>query len=237
MIALCKCLAAQVEPPKGSQAGNSLSLQAIISNGSIIAQKSSDSAAADKSNDSAVTQQNVLKTMTDKNLFKTLISIVGKMKSKNSEKKRKIGYISIYKNPAGKYVDFWNVLSFEESNGSYIDTTGYFEGIPKESRNALLETSKMSAIGLYVDKSAYSLVEDSNVLNVKRMISDVAGENKIASGELMARNKKMSSRDGILLYYKYPYKDDDYVNVCVCKDDDCKSGCKEIAKLERNKFM
>lgn len=183
--------------------------------------------------------KDMLLIATDKNLFLTIISNLYVLSALGHDSKiEAIKGISVYKNPkTGKITDFWHYLEFKDTDGKLIDTTSHFEGVMKNSREELLNESKMGKSGFYYDIKITENDEWMNTYKLKKLIPDIAYFRRMDVPTLMSKNMQMNTVNDIIFYNEYPLRPGDTVEVCVCQDNNCKSPCTEIRRVERKNFL
>ncbi|KAI5148178.1 hypothetical protein ENBRE01_0166 [Enteropsectra breve] len=192
-----------------------------------------------KKKDSPTFTDEIKRIGTDKNIFKTIVNNIETLKElSNSNEEEVMRGIAVYKNEGnGKIYDFWNLIEFHEENGKYTDKTGFFHGSAYSSRDDLVEKSVMGETGFFVDRHLDSEAKSGNIYNAKRIITEIAKHANSTVDKLMRRNKPLKTIDQIIFYESYPLKDDDVIEICICKDDKCKGECTEIRSVQRKQVF
>eukprot|EP00733_Pompholyxophrys_punicea_P000110 Pompholyxophrys_punicea_v1_NODE_17_length_5980_cov_2.985654.p3 type:complete len:304 gc:universal NODE_17_length_5980_cov_2.985654:1162-251(-) len=180
----------------------------------------------------------MLKIGTDKNLFLTIVSNLDSIETMGYRPSiGEIDGISVYRNGSGGMSDFWNRLTFESRDGRIRDRTLYFVGIPNDTTESLLKSSRMGRSGFFISRDVSEQDELVMVYRLKKLITEVAYFKKISVPELMARNKPLSMIDDIIFFNYYPLKPNDVVNVCICQNGDCKTPCTEVRRINRKNLL
>ncbi|KAI4291989.1 hypothetical protein PAPHI01_1263 [Pancytospora philotis] len=181
----------------------------------------------------------ILNIATDKNIFLTIANNISSIGKLGAPVEPGIATrLSVYQGgQPGKLVDYWGVLAFESKDGRPIDTTGQFQGVLKPSWDNLLETSRMSRTGFFIDKDTSELDERLMVYKLKKLIVKIAYFRKMTVPSLMAQNKQLGLLESIIFANNYPLKQNDTVRVCVCEDDNCKKPCTEVRRITRKNFL
>lgn len=180
----------------------------------------------------------ILRIGTDRNLLITILNNLESLRDlPASAKKKGLSNVSIYQSEDGRYTDFWKKLVFTKQSGEFKDTTGFFKGVLKGSREALVKESRLSKTGFYAERNITNEEEEENVLGVKKIIVEIAHFRGIPVSRLMAMNKPLSAIESLVFMHDYPLKPDDVVEVCLCGADHCESSCKEIKTVKRSNFL
>ncbi|KAI5182316.1 hypothetical protein PAEPH01_2892, partial [Pancytospora epiphaga] len=181
----------------------------------------------------------MLRIGTDKNMFLTIINNLESMKLiENKTSAGPIEGVVIYKNKeSGKVVDFWHKLVFEEKDGIYTDTTGFYKGVYQDTWESLVKNSRLGIHGFFIDSNQQADVEELMIYRSKKLIVDIAYFRKMKVSELMAKNKPFELLEDVIIYNLYPLRPSDIVDVCVCAKSNCKMPCTEIQRIERRNFL
>lgn len=180
-----------------------------------------------------------MKIGTDKNLFTTLINNLDDIKRMGHRPGvGKITGVAIFRDEeTNSLTDLWRRLQFERRNGAYVDSTSYFEGTLKESREALIRDSRMSKTGFFIEAKADGKEEWRNVRAAKKLVAAVAQHKGMSVSALMSKNRPLTTVEDVIFTANYPLKRADVVEVCVCPDNDCSLPCVEKRRVERRHFL
>ena len=152
----------------------------------------------------------------------------------------KIQSVSVYKDN-NQYFDFFKTIQFKKKGDNhYEDIHGNLIGRKAYiSRDELLLHSKLSDIGLMVEKDISDETLYINKINMKKLVAEIL-INKykiIDSKDLLQKyhglNLTTNLLTSIIQFNLSPNHPDDHVFVCLCKNRNCNTSCDEIYKMYR----
>lgn len=152
----------------------------------------------------------------------------------------KIQSISVYKDN-DQYFDFFKTIQFKKKGDNYYeDIHGNLIGKKAYiSQDELLLHSKLSDIGLMVEKDTSDKILYTNKINMKKLITEILiNKNKISnSNNLIQKYHELKLTTNLLTsiiqFNLSPNQPDDHVFVCLCKNRNCNTPCDEIYKMYR----
>ncbi|KAI5132716.1 hypothetical protein NEAUS06_0312 [Nematocida ausubeli] len=137
----------------------------------------------------------------------------------------------------GIYSDYWGKIQFKmNQDGGLIDSSGYFTGVPVESKDEIISTGILSDIGFYQARDLSKDVMSQNYISAKMLIEDISNTTKKDIQELHDEKFSGDFLSGVMKYFKsgrgQPGKEKSCMTVCICSDPTCSKKCKSIKCIE-----
>ncbi|KAI5181830.1 hypothetical protein NEOKW01_1987 [Nematocida sp. AWRm80] len=137
-----------------------------------------------------------------------------------------------------EYVDYWGSISFikNPSTGALVDSTGYFLGVPVESKEQILSLGDLTEIGLFQKKGMTPDELDKNYRTTKALIDEIASDTKQDVQSLHNERLPLKFMDGMMNYFNNKTaklkEKKSCLTVCVCDNNTCSGPCKSIKCIE-----
>lgn len=166
-------------------------------------------------------------------ISKNMDLIKSKIKYKNTL--NRISDVLIYKDQDKKPRDYWGRLTFNNTDGKYVDETGFYEGKLVSSVKEILEKGRLTKNGFYQSKDIPPENLEKGFETSKFLIGEIAKERKMAVKDVLSEEcNHLSSADRLIFSRQYPKRPKPIKKsvVCVCIDNFCKEPCGDIRMVD-----
>lgn len=133
--------------------------------------------------------------------------------------------------------DYWGRLEFRESDGTYVDETGFYEGKLVGSTKELLDSGKLTKNGFYQSKDLPESDVEKDFQVTKFLLSAISKVKETSISDMARENCDLPLVDRLLFARRYTYKETPKrETVCICSDALCKEPCKEIKQIDAKRL-
>lgn len=145
--------------------------------------------------------------------------------------------VLVLKNEENYMKDYWGHLSFIETNGTYVDKTGFYEGKPVSSTKELLYRGKLTKNGVYQSKDLSDRDVEKDFQVTKFLLNAISKAKGTSVSDMERESCDLPLVDKLLFARRYTYKETPKKEtVCICSDGLCKGPCKEVKQIDAKKL-
>lgn len=129
--------------------------------------------------------------------------------------------------------DYWGRLKFKKEGDTFVDETGYFEGVKVNAFEDVLKQGRMTKTGFVQKKDIGEAEVDEGLTTIRLLLNEIAKEKNTSIHNVIDEKCNMSLVEELVFYGNSPSAhNDETVNICICSDSFCKEPCKEILPMK-----